>query len=164
MNGIEELLNEDELLEKYMNLALDNARASLPEDVPVGVVVLDITSGEIIGSGGNSTETKSDPTNHAEIVAIKQACEHIGDWRLNNCILFSTLEPCVMCAGALFQSRIGALVYGTHDRQYGAAGSIYDFLSDSRLNHNAPTRRGILEEQCKSLLDEFFFKLRNAKK
>ncbi len=139
-----------------MLLALKCAQDSLPRDVPIGAVIINPETRELISSSGNMREQKNDPTNHAEINAIRQASQEIGDWRLNDLVMFTTLEPCIMCAGALIQSRIGAVVYGASDPQYGAAGSIYNFFADPRLMHNPKIIGNVLENECRQLLNNFF--------
>lgn len=154
------LLLNTTFLEETMDYALTAAQTSLPKDIPIGAVIVDSDSGNIAAQSGNTREKAGDPTTHCEINVIRDVCAQIGDWRLNNYILFSTLEPCVMCAGALVQCRIGAVVYGAHDKQYGALGSRYNFLADPRLSHNAPVISGIQEEACATLLNAFFTSLR----
>lgn len=139
-----------------MNHALDLARQSLPTDIPIGAVIVSLENGEVISEGFNTRQQSHDATDHAEVIAIRRACEMLSSKRLNNCVLFSTLEPCIMCAGSLIQAHIGAVVFGAHDPQYGAAGSIYNFFVDPRLSHNAYVRGGILEVQCASLINDFF--------
>ena len=156
MSSIEDIMADTNILEEYMSLALKEAKNSLPSDVPIGAMVMDSKTTKIIATSGNSREEDNDPTAHAEIIAIRKASKAIGDWRLNDLIIFSTLEPCIMCAGTLIQARIGGLVFGARDPQYGAAGSIYNFFTDTRLMHNPAIKGGILEDECGKLLHSFF--------
>jgi len=145
-------------LEPAMRAALDEA-SSAGEDVPVGAVVLD-GSGEIIGRGRNLREVQADPTAHAEIIAIRAAGEARGSWRLDDCTLVVTLEPCTMCAGAVLAGRMRRLVYGARDPKAGAAGSIWDVLHDPRLGEPVEVVGGVLEEECSALLRDFFARRR----
>jgi len=139
-----------------MRLALDEARAALAtSDVPVGAVVLD-PSGAVIGRGRNAREALADPTAHAEVVALRQAATSRGEWRLTGCTLVATLEPCTMCAGAIGLSRVDRLVFGAYDEKAGAVGSLWDVLRDRRLNHRPEVVAGVLEEECRAVLLEFF--------
>ena len=141
---------------EWMRLALREARAALETgDVPVGAVVLD-PAGAVIGRGRNDREARQDPTGHAEIVAIREAAAALGDWHLTGCTLVVTLEPCVMCAGAILAARIPVVVFGAWDEKAGAAGSIYDVLRDRRLNHRAEVYAEVDAEECGALLREFF--------
>jgi len=144
--------------EPAMRAALHEAAGAFahrPPDVPVGAVVLD-GAGTIIGRGSNRREADTDPTAHAEIVAIRGAARTIGSWRLNRCTLVVTLEPCTMCAGALPVARIARLVYGAADPRAGAAGSLWDVLRDRRLGQQIEVVGGVLGEECARLLREFF--------
>lgn len=141
-------------LELNMARALDLARLS-GDEVPVGAVLVD-SSGEVLASGHNLREAKNDPTSHAEIEVIRQAAAGRSDWRLEDTTLFVTLEPCVMCAGAIVAARIPRVVFGAWDERVGAAGSIYDVLRDSRLGKPVEVFAGILEEDCSQLLRDFF--------
>jgi tRNA(adenine34) deaminase len=129
------------------------------EDVPVGAVLLD-SSGAIIGRGRNRREAEADPTAHAEIVAIRAAGHARRSWRLDDCTLVVTLEPCTMCAGALLASRLRRLVYGARDPRAGAAGSVWDVLHDSRLGEPVEVLSGILDAECSALLRDFFARRR----
>jgi tRNA(adenine34) deaminase len=140
--------------EKLMHLAMEEAQKS-GEDVPVGAVLVS-PSGEIIARGHNRKEQLSDPTSHAEIEAIRKAGEILGDWRLEELTLYVTLEPCVMCAGAIVAARIPRVVFGAWDQKIGAAGSAYDILRDPRLGKPIEVHAGVLEEECTSLLKGFF--------
>ena len=124
-------------------------------DVPIGAVVLN-GDGEIIGKGGNERELKGDPTAHAEIIALRNAAEKIGSWRLEDCTLVVTLEPCAMCAGAILQSRIPRVVFGAWDEKAGAAGSLWDLLRDRRSLHQVEVISGVLEDRSQELLKKFF--------
>ena len=141
--------------ESAMRDALGEARMALTHgDVPVGAVV--VHNGEIIASRHNEREKLGDPTAHAEVLALRDAAARLGRWRLDDCTLYVTLEPCVMCAGALLNARIGRLVFGAADLKAGATSSLYNVCADPRLNHNPPFRHGVLAEECSALLSEFF--------
>lgn len=144
------------LHEQHMQLAVDAAKKSLPEDVPVGAVIVNTSTNEIICASSNERERNQTATHHAEILAIEKACEVLKMRRLNDYTMYVTLEPCVMCAGALVQSHIGEVIFGAFDPQYGAAGSIYNFFSDPRLSHNAPVTGGVLSDVCSKLMTDFF--------
>ena len=139
-----------------MRAALDEARACLATgDVPVGAVVLD-SAGAAIGSGRNVRERAGDPTGHAEVVALREAARSRGEWRLDDCTLVVTLEPCTMCAGALVLARVGRLVFGAYDDKAGAVGSLWDVVRDRRLNHRPEVVGGVLAMEATALLDDFF--------
>jgi tRNA(adenine34) deaminase len=139
-----------------MELALVEARAcAYSNDVPVGAVILD-EAGAVIATGRNTKERDEDPLGHAEVMAIRAAAEKLGNWRLSDCTLVVTLEPCVMCAGAILAARIPTVVYGAWDEKAGAAGSVFDLLRDRRLNHQVEVISGVLAEECGQLLTEFF--------
>ena len=144
--------------EPAMRAALTEAAAA-GEDVPVGAVVLN-ESGAVIARGRNQREILADPVAHAEIVAIRAAGEHRGSWRLADCTLVVTLEPCTMCAGALLAARMPRLVYGAADPRAGAAGSVWDVLHDPRLGPPVEVLGGILAAECTALLSEFFARRR----
>jgi len=129
-------------------------RAREHGDVPVGCVV--VRDGEIIGKGHNRREETGDPLAHAEMLALREAAEALGSWRLDGCDLYVTLEPCAMCAGALAQARVSRLFYGARDFRAGAAGSVFDLLTDPRLPHRVEVADGICEEECRSLISGFF--------
>ena len=149
--------------EFFMRQAMDEAVAAESiGEVPVGAVL--VKDGQIIGRGHNQRETSNDPTTHAEMIAIRQGAAHIGHWRLLDCTLYVTLEPCVMCMGAIILARIPRLVYGCRDPRVGAVGSIYDFSKDPRFNHRVEVTEGILQEECSNQLSGFFRKLRAQKK
>jgi tRNA(adenine34) deaminase len=129
------------------------------EDVPVGAVIID-GNGQVIATGHNEREATHDPTAHAEVVAIRKAAEAKGSWRLDDCTLVVTLEPCVMCAGAIVSARIPRVVFGAWDERVGASGSLYDLTRDARLGAPAEVISGIMEEECAAQLREFFAKKR----
>ncbi len=142
-----------------MYLALAEAqRAAAMGEVPVGSIA--VLENQVIGRGFNAKETSQDPTAHAEIVALKQAAQYLGNWRLIGVTLYSTLEPCPMCAGAMIQARLQRLVYGAPDVRFGAAGSVVDILSKPYFNHSIDVSAGILEDEAAELLQEFFRSLR----
>lgn len=140
--------------ENFMQLALIQAEQS-GDDVPVGAVIVN-SDGEIIASGHNQKEAKHDASSHAEIEAIRAAGEKLGDWRLENTTLFVTLEPCVMCAGAIVASRIPRVVFGAWDTHVGAGGSLYDLMRDSRLGPPVEVVSGVLESKASEMLRKFF--------
>jgi tRNA(adenine34) deaminase len=147
----------------FMQAALDQALAAQTcGEVPIGAVV--VLNGEVIGRGHNRRETGDDPTAHAEMLAIRQAAETIGHWRLLETTLYVTLEPCVMCMGAIILARIPRLVFACRDPRAGACGSIYDFSKDERFNHRVAVEEGVLGAECSELLSGFFRELRAGKK
>ena len=147
----------------YMQAAIAEAElARAKGEVPIGAVI--VHEGQIIGRGHNLRETSNDPTSHAEMVAIRQAAEAIGHWRLLETTLYVTLEPCVMCMGAIILARIPRLVYSCRDPRAGAVGSIYDFSSDERFNHKVEVVEGVLGEECSRMLSGFFQELRAGRK
>ena len=147
----------------FMQAALDEAAiAESLREVPIGAVV--VLDGQIVGRGHNVRETSNDPTTHAEIIAIQQAAKTLNSWRLLDCTLYVTLEPCVMCMGAIILARIPYLVFGCRDPKVGAAGSIYNFAEDQRFNHQVQVREGVLQQQCSAQLSRFFRYLRQQKK
>ena len=138
-----------------MRVALEQAHeAASHGDVPVGAVV--VHEGRIIAARHNEREARHDPTAHAEVLALRDASEVLGRWRLDDCTLVVTLEPCVMCAGALLNARIGHLVYGAADLKGGATASLYNVCADPRLNHNPPVTHGVLAAESAALLEQFF--------
>ena len=148
---------------RFMRAALDEALAAKARgEVPIGAVV--VRGGEIVGRGHNLRETIDDPTAHAEMQAIRQAAETIGHWRLLDTTLYVTLEPCVMCMGAIILARIPRLVFACRDPRAGACGSIYDFSQDERFNHRVEVSEGVLGAECSELLSGFFRELRAGKK
>lgn len=139
-----------------MRHAIELAKCALAsDDVPIGAFVLD-ERGQIIGQGYNSREATHDPTAHAEVLAMRQAAQALGSWRLAGCTLVVTLEPCLMCAGAILLARIPTLVMGAWEEKTGAVGSQYDVLRDRRLNHSVEVYSGVLEEECAAILRDFF--------
>lgn len=143
-----------------MRLAIEQAKLAGEAEVPVGAVIVSVT-GEVIASGFNNREQTFDPTGHAEIVAIRKATELLGDWRLENTTLVVTLEPCVMCAGAIVAARIPRVIFGAFDERVGASGSAYDILRDGRLGNPVEVIAPVLEEECGDLLRDFFHKKRD---
>ena len=145
--------------EQFMRQALREAESALDrEDVPVGAVV--VHDGHIIGRGYNQREALRDPTAHAEMIALTAAASALGSWRLEGCTLYVTLEPCVMCAGALVLARIERLVFGAFDPKAGACGSVYNIVEDARLNHRVQVAHGVLSDSCAELLQRFFARQR----
>jgi tRNA(adenine34) deaminase len=140
--------------ENFMHLALEEARIA-GEEVPVGAVLVS-KEGKVLASAHNLREFKSDPTSHAEIEVIRSASSGLNDWRLEETTLFVTLEPCVMCAGAIVAARIPRVVFGAWDDRVGAAGSVYDILRDSRLGKPVEVISGVLDNDCSEALKEFF--------
>lgn len=146
-------MNFDEAMAKAIELA--RAAGSVSGDVPVGAIILD-AKGEVISTGVNQRELLSNPVAHAEIVAIQKAASAIGNWRLDNCTLVVTLEPCAMCAGAIAQSRISKVVFGAWDVKAGAVGSQWDLLRDPRQIYKPEVITGVMKDECAALLTEFF--------
>jgi len=145
--------------ESAMRLAIAEARiAELAGEVPVGAVV--VVEGIVVARGHNERERQTDPTAHAELIAIREAARALGSWRMENATLYVTLEPCPMCAGALVAARVGKLVFGAADPKAGACGSLYNLCADPRLNHELPVTPGVLADECGALLSEFFAALR----
>ncbi len=143
--------NDDE----FMRAALALARqAELLGEVPVGAVV--VKDGAIIGRGSNAPISRHDPSAHAELLALREAAHHLGNYRLVGCELFVTLEPCVMCVGAMFHARIARVVFGASDFKTGACGSVLNLFGERRLNHHAETTAGVLAEECGQVLSDFF--------
>jgi tRNA(adenine34) deaminase len=141
--------------EGAMRVALEHAElAAVAGEIPVGAVV--ICDGEIIAARHNERETRNDPTAHAEILALRDAANARGTWHLENCALVVTLEPCIMCAGALINSRIGAVIFGAADLKGGATSSLYNVCTDPRLNHNPLVIHGLLQDESALLLKKFF--------
>ena len=153
-------LTEDE---KYMKEAIRQAKKAYAlGEVPIGCVI--VYEGKIIGRGYNRRNTDKNTLAHAEITAINKASRMIGDWRLEGCTLYVTLEPCQMCAGAIVQARIPKVVMACMNPKAGCAGSIFNILDDSRFNHQVETQTGILEEECSLMLKSFFVELRKKNK
>ncbi|MFD1066953.1 tRNA adenosine(34) deaminase TadA [Oceanobacillus locisalsi] len=148
--------------EKYMAAALQEARrAWLLNEVPIGAVV--VKDGEVIGRGFNLRESIQTTLTHAELLAIQDANQKVGSWRLEDCTLYVTLEPCPMCAGAIVQSRIKRVVYGANDPKAGCAGTLMNLLEEPRFNHQVEVASGVLEPQCSTVLKNFFKELRQKK-
>lgn len=146
-----------------MRLAIEQAKiAESYDEVPIGAVV--VYEGEVISCGYNRRELDEDPAGHAEFIALKKASEKLGHWRLSGCTVYVTLEPCLMCAGLMYQSRIDRCVYGAKDPKAGALGTLYQINEDERLNHRFEVTSGILEDECAGLLSGFFAKLRARRK
>jgi tRNA(adenine34) deaminase len=137
-----------------MGLALAEAELA-GSDVPIGAVVVD-ADGQVIGRGHNEREETGDPTAHAEILAIRAAAEHVGEWRLTGCTLVVTLEPCTMCAGAIVLARLDRLVFAAYDEKAGAVGSLWDVVRDRRLNHRPEVVSGIMADEAGARLRDFF--------
>jgi tRNA(adenine34) deaminase len=141
--------------EYFMRLALREAEAALQhEDVPIGAVV--VHEGEVISAAHNERELRQDPTAHAELLALREASRVLGSWRVLESVLYVTLEPCAMCAGAIVLARVPRVVYGTTDPKAGAAGSVLDVLAEPRLNHRPVVAGGLLGAECAMLLTDFF--------
>ena len=141
---------------EWMREAVADARRALDTgDVPVAAIVLD-DAGRVLGAGRNEREARQDPTAHAEVLALRRAAETTGDWHLSGATLVVTLEPCVMCAGAILSARVPTVVFGAWDDKAGAAGSVYDVLRDRRLNHRVEVYGGVEQHACAALLEQFF--------
>lgn len=138
-----------------MRVALTLAKqAELSGEVPVGAIV--VKNGTIIGRGSNAPISRHDPSAHAELLALREAAQHLGNYRLIGCELFVTLEPCVMCVGAIFHARIARVVFGASDFKTGACGSVLNLFAEQRLNHHAEMAAGVLAEECGQMLSDFF--------
>ena len=149
--------------QKYMKAAIKCAlKGASIDEVPVGAVI--VKDGKIIARAHNLKETKKCSNYHAEIVAIDKACKAIGDWHLNECDIFVTLEPCAMCAGALINARIRGVYFGAYDQKAGCCGTLYDLLSDARFNHRPYSEGGIMQAECAELLSNYFREKREQKK
>ena len=149
--------------EYFMRQALQEAKKSLDkEEIPIGCVI--VKDGSIIGRGHNAREELHQAIMHAEMMAINEANQHEGNWRLLDTTLFVTIEPCVMCSGAIGLARIPRVIYGAANQKFGGAGSLYDILSDERLNHRVAVETGVLEKECASLMQTFFRQGRERKK
>ena len=147
--------------EYYMKLAIEEAKSSKLGEVPIGAII--VKNNEVIASAHNLRETAQLPTAHAEHIAIERASKVLGSWRLEGCTLYVTLEPCVMCAGAIVMSRIPKVVYGATDPKGGCSGSLMNLLEESQFNHRAEIVKGVLEQECGDLLRNFFRELRLKK-
>ncbi|MBO1005496.1 tRNA adenosine(34) deaminase TadA [Pseudogracilibacillus auburnensis] len=153
-------MNQDE---KYMILAIEEAKkAEKIGEVPIGAII--VYENNVLATGFNIRETKQKTLSHAELIAIEEANRKIGSWRLEDCTLYVTLEPCPMCAGAIVQSRIKRVVYGAADPKAGCAGTLMNLLDDHRFNHQVQIEKGVLESECSTLLTNFFRDLRKKKK
>lgn len=149
--------------EYFMKLAIQEAKkAEAKNEVPIGAVI--VLNGEVIASSHNLRESSQNAITHAEILAIQEACEKVGSWRLEEAILYVTLEPCPMCSGAIILSRIKKVVYGASDPKAGCAGTLMNLLNDPRFNHQSEVVSGILETECSTLLSDFFKSIRLRKK
>ena len=148
--------------EDWMHIALNYARlAETLGEIPVGAVI--VKDDQLISFGHNQKEATHDPTQHAEIIAIRAACQQLRRWRLSDCVMYVTLEPCIMCSGAIQQARIPTVFFGAHDAKCGACGSLYQVNNDLRLNHRFTVQPGILAEESQNLLKNFFLKRRHAR-
>ena len=149
---------EPELVEHLMTLALDEARAAIAhDDVPIGAVVARMADGAVLARRHNERELTHDPTAHAEVLALRDAALAAGSWRLTDCVLVATLEPCPMCAGALLNARIGMVVFGADDPKAGALGSRYHLLADPRLNHECPVHHGVQSRRIRRAAADLLF-------
>jgi len=147
-------MNQDH--QKFMRLAIEEAKkAGQKDEVPVGAVIA-APSGEILSQAHNQVVFQADPTAHAEILALREAAKKIGNYRLLNATLYVTVEPCPMCMGAVVHARVERLVFGTYDSKWGAAGSLYNLATDTRLNHQLEVISGVCEDTCKKLMQDFF--------
>ncbi|MDD6042902.1 MAG: tRNA adenosine(34) deaminase TadA [Eubacteriaceae bacterium] len=149
-------------MNKFMKEALREAEEAFDlGEVPIGAVI--VKDDEIIARGHNLTETTKDPTAHAEMIAIREAAEKLGGWRLPGCSLYVTIEPCSMCAGAMVWSRIEKLYIGAMDPKAGACGSVFNIVEEDKLNHRIDVERGIMAEECSAIMKQFFVQLRKKK-
>lgn len=156
-------MNGSELDHFYMQLAIEEAeKAAAKGEVPIGAVI--VRDGEVIARAHNLRETTQNAVTHAELLAIQEACEKLGSWRLENTQLYVTLEPCPMCAGAILQSRIPRVIYGARDVKAGSVDSLYRLLNDDRFNHQCDVTENVRAEECGQLLTHFFRALREKKK
>ena len=156
-------MTDEEIHQKYMRVAIKEARqAQLLGEVPIGAVV--VHDGQIIGRGHNMREKFQDVTYHAEMLAIMDACTTLGSWRLEDCDLYVTLEPCIMCSGTIVNARIKNVYYGAKDPKAGAVDSLYHLLNDQRLNHQVHVESGILGAECGQMLKDFFRAIRKKRK
>jgi tRNA(adenine34) deaminase len=147
-------MKEDDI--KFMKLAIKEAKkAGQKDEVPIGAVLVD-GSGEILSASHNQTISLADPTAHAEIMALRKAAQKIVKYRLLSTTLYVTIEPCIMCMGAIVHARVARVVFGAQDLKWGAAGSLYNFANDTRLNHRPEIIHGVCEDECRTLVQEFF--------
>ena len=150
--------------QKCLRASIQNSKFKIqtPDDVPVGAIC--VLDGKIVGRGHNRREMDNDPTAHAEVLALRDASRVLESWQVSEVTLYVTLEPCPMCAGALWLSRVRRVVFGAWDEKAGACGSVFDLLRDPRLNHRPQLRGGVLESECVAILQEFFAQKRASKK
>ena len=147
----------------FMSKALKEAEKSLDKaEIPIGCVI--VKDGEVVGRGHNAREELNQAIMHAEVMAIQEANRTVGNWRLLDCTLFVTIEPCVMCSGAIGLARIPKVIYGASNQKFGGAGSLYDILRDERLNHRVEVETGVMEEECAKIMQDFFRQSRERKK
>ena len=152
----------NEVNPRFMKLAIEEALAAGKRDeVPIGACLVD-SDDNVIATAGNRTIGDNDPTAHAEILALREAAKKVGNYRLTGCTLYTTIEPCVMCAGALVNARIGRLVYGAADERFGAARTKFGLCDDSSLNHQMKITSGVLAGRCKAIMQDFFRKKRKS--
>lgn len=145
--------------EKYMDLAIEQAKIAYDNnEVPIGCVI--VYNDEVIGVGANERVTVGNVLAHAEIIAINQACNYMKDWRLEDCTLYVTVEPCPMCSGAILQARIPRVVFGTRNPKAGCVGSVYNLLNEDRFNHKAEIVEGIMADECSQIMKDFFKRFR----
>lgn len=150
-------------VEKYMRMAIDEAKAAASiDEVPIGAVV--VHDGKIIGAGHNMREEFQQTPYHAEMLAIMEACDALHSWRLEDCDLYVTLEPCIMCSGAIINARIRHLYYGAKDPKGGAVNSLYTLMNDGRLNHQVAVTSGVMGDECSRMLKDFFRAIRKRRK
>lgn len=155
-------MDSNEVKEKFMKQALKEAKkAYLKDEIPVGAVI--VKDGQIIARGYNQKEAKKDTTKHAEMVVIQKASKKIGAWRLSECDMYVTLEPCSMCAGALIQTRLNKVYIGAMDEKTGACGSVLNLLQDYTFNHKVEIETGVCDKECSQILKQFFKELRKGK-
>ena len=146
------MLNDQE----FMRQALEEAHLAAREDeVPVGAVLV-AHDGAVLARAHNQTIARCDPTGHAEIIALREASQAVGNFRLLNTTIYVTIEPCIMCVGALLQARVARIVFGAWDPKWGGAGSLYNLADDARLNHTISVQGGVLEEECRTVMQDFF--------
>ncbi len=163
LNHSKKVMSNNEQDQRYMRVAIDQAEIARQNgDVPVGAVI--VHEGHLIAKAYNQREQLNDPTAHAEIIALTQAAVAVGNWHLDNCTIYVTLEPCAMCAGALVLARMDRLVYGCQDPKTGACGSLYNIVQDERLNHRLEVTSGVMEGECRQQLQEFFAHRRQENK
>ena len=163
MNKAEKLNIKQKSDEYFMKEAIKEAKKAYQKnEVPVGAVV--VKNNEIVARGHNIKETKKDTTKHAEIIAIQKASKKMNAWRLEDCTMYVTLEPCTMCAGAIIQARLKRLIIGTMDKKTGACGSVLNLIDDYEFNHKVELKTGIMETECRQIMKDFFKELRKIKK